>query len=109
MNPSIGENYIQEFPKDEASLAPFDVVFLGDVGLDQNELSQTQCKLLTNLIRFQASGIIFMPGRRGRQQTLSKTELKEVLPVIYDTEKPRGLELKTPHPIPLLKEGVNIG
>ena len=27
MNPSIGENYIQEFPKDEASLAPFDVVF----------------------------------------------------------------------------------
>ena len=33
--PSIGENYIQEFPKDEASLAPFDVIFLGDVGLSE--------------------------------------------------------------------------
>ena len=105
MNPSIGENYIQEFPKDEASLAPFDVVFLGDVGLDQNELSQTQCKLLTNLIRFQASGIIFMPGRRGRQQTLSKTELKEVLPVIYDTEKPRGLGTQNPSSYTLTQRG----
>ena len=41
MNPSIGENYIQEFPKDEASLAPFDVIFLGDVGLGDDELDQS--------------------------------------------------------------------
>ena len=91
MNASIGENYIQEFPKDEASLAPFDVIFLGDVGLNENELNQEQCKLLTNLIQYQASGIIFMPGRRGSQQTLSKTSLNEVLPIIYDIDKPRGL------------------
>ena len=32
-----------------------------------------------------------MPGRRGSQQTLSKTSLNEVLPIIYDIDKPRGL------------------
>ena len=41
MNPTIGENYMQEFPKDEASLARFDVIFLGDVGTGENELNQS--------------------------------------------------------------------
>ena len=27
MTPSIGQNYIQKFPSDEANLAPFDVIF----------------------------------------------------------------------------------
>ena len=62
MNPSVGENYIQEFPQDEASLAPFDVIFLGDVGLNENELNLTKyppdkmgfgiIKLHHNLIAF---------------------------------------------------------
>ena len=55
MTPSIGQNYIQKFPSDEANLAPFDVIFLGDVGLDENELNQKQCDLLANLIKYQAS------------------------------------------------------
>jgi len=105
MNPSIGENYIQEFPKDEASLAPFDVIFLGDVGLDGDELDQKQCELLTDLIQYQASGIIFMPGRRGRQHTLSKTSLNEVLPIIYDTDKPRGLGTQNPASYTLTQRG----
>ena len=46
-----------------------------------------------------------MPGRRGRQQTLSKTELKEVLPVIYDTEKPRGLGTQNPSSYTLTQRG----
>ena len=37
-----------------------------------------------------------MPGRRGRQQTLDKTSLNEILPVIYDTGKPRGLGTQNP-------------
>ena len=105
MNPTIGENYIQEFPKDEASLAPFDVVFLGDVGLDENELNQKQFELLKNLIQYQASGIIFMPGRRGRQQTLTKTSLNEILPVVYDTDKPRGLGTQNPASYTLTQRG----
>ena len=105
MNPSVGENYIQEFPQDEASLAPFDVIFLGDVGLNENELSLKQCKLLSDLIQYQAAGIIFLPGRRGGQQTLSETSLSEVLPVIYDTEKPRGLGTRNPSPYTLTQRG----
>ena len=104
-SPSIGENYIQEFPKDEASLAPFDVIFLGDVGYSDGELNQKQCELLTNLIKYQASGIIFMPGRRGRQQSLSKTSLSEVLPVIYDTDNPRGLGTQNPASYTLTQRG----
>ena len=105
MNPSIGENYIQEFPKDEASLAPFDVIFPGDVGLNENELNQKQCQLLTDLIQYQAAGIIFMPGRRGGQQTLIKTSLNEILPVIYDTDKPRGLGTQNPASYTLTQRG----
>ena len=105
MNPSIGENYIQEFPKDEASLAPFDVIFLGDVGLGDDELDRKQCELLTDLIQYQASGIIFMPGRRGRQHTLSKTSLNDILPVIYDTGKPRGLGTQNPASYTLTQRG----
>ncbi|MEC8043259.1 MAG: hypothetical protein VX130_01550 [Verrucomicrobiota bacterium] len=105
MNPSVGENYIQEFPQDEASLAPFDVIFLGDVGLKENELNLKQCKLLSDLIQYQAAGIIFLPGRRGGQQTLSETSLSEVLPVIYDTEKPRGLGTRNPSPYTLTQRG----
>ena len=106
MTPSIGQNYIQKFPSDEANLAPFDVIFLGDVGLDKNELNQKQCDLLANLIQYQAAGIIFMPGRRGRQQTLSKTSLNEVLPVIYDPEKPRGIGTQNPASYILTQRGL---
>ena len=109
MSPSVGENYIQEFPQDEASLAPFDVIFLGDVGLNENELNLKQCKLLSDLIKYQAAGIIFLPGRRGGQQTLSETSLSEVLPVIYDTENPSGLGTRNPCILYSHKEVVNIG
>ena len=105
MNPSIGKNYIQEFPRDEASLAPFDVIFLGDVGFSEDELNQKQCELLTDLIQYQASGIIFMPGRRGRQQSLTETSLNEVLPVIFDTQKPRGLGTRNPASYTLTQRG----
>ena len=105
MKPSIGENYFQEFPQDEASLAPFDVIFLGDVGFGEGELNQKQCELLTDLIKYQASGIIFMPGRRGRQQSLTETSLGGLLPVIYDTDKPRGLGTQNPASFTLTQRG----
>lgn len=105
MSPTKGATYIPEFPNDEASLAPYDVIFLGDVGLNENELSEKQCELLANLIQYQASGIIFMPGRRGNQQSLSQTSLGEVIPVIYDLEKPRGLGTRNPATYSLTQKG----
>jgi uncharacterized membrane protein len=105
MSPSKGATYIPEFPNDEATLAPYDVIFLGDVGLNEDELSEKQCELLANLIQYQASGIIFMPGRRGNQQSLSQTSLGEVIPVIYDLEKPRGLGTRNPATYSLTQKG----
>ena len=105
MSPSKGATYISEFPNDEATLAPYDVIFLGDVGLNEDELGEKQCELLANLIQYQASGIIFMPGRRGKQQTLSQTSLGEIIPVIYDVEKPRGLGTRNPATYSLTQKG----
>ena len=62
-------------------------------------------RTLTDLIQYQASGIIFMPGRRGRQQSLSKTSLNDILPVIYDTGKPRGLGTQNPASYILTQRG----
>ncbi len=105
MDSPSGATYIPEFPTDEASLSPYDVIFLGDVGLDEAELSEDQCDLLANLIQYQAAGLIFMPGRRGRQQSLTKTSLGEILPVVYDFEKPRGLGTQNPASYILTQKG----
>ena len=105
MSPSIGEDYIGEFPKNKALLAPYDVVFIGDVGVGENELTSEQSELLADLIQYQASGIIFMPGRRGRQLSFEKTPLQELLPVIYDPEKPRGLGTQNPASFVLTHRG----
>ena len=105
MSPSKGTAYIPEFPNDEAALAPYDVIFLGDVGLNEAELSEKQCELLANLIQYQASGIIFMPGRRGNQLSLSQTSLGDIIPVIYDLEKPRGLGTRNPATYSLTQKG----
>ena len=105
MSPSIGEDYIGEFPKNKALLAPYDVVFIGDVGVGENELTSEQSELLADLIQYHASGIIFMPGRRGRQLSLEKTRLRELLPVIYDPEKPRGLGTQNPASFVLTHRG----
>ena len=105
MSPSKGAAYIPEFPNDEAALAPYDVIFIGDVGLNEAELSEKQCELLANLIQYQASGIIFMPGRRGNQLSLSQTSLGDIIPVIYDLEKPRGLGTRNPATYSLTQKG----
>ena len=60
-------DYIKEFPEAIEELAQFDVVFLGDVGLDDGQLTVEQCELIKGLVEHQASGLVFMPGWQGRQ------------------------------------------
>ena len=55
------KDYIKHFPAGLEELSKFDVVFLGDVGLDDNQLTTEQCRLLKGLIEHQASGLVFMP------------------------------------------------
>ena len=57
---------------------------------------------LANLIRLQASAWSFFPSRRG---TLSDSPVEELLPVVYDPEKPTGLGTSNPSGLQLTARG----
>jgi hypothetical protein len=89
------KDYIKNFPKGLDELSKFDVVFLGDVGLDDGQLTTEDCRLLKGLVEHQASGLVFMPGWQGRQATLVETELGDLCPVIFDPSQPGGWGSRT--------------
>ncbi|MDG0964057.1 MAG: CARDB domain-containing protein [Opitutales bacterium] len=105
MSAGEGKSYLPGFPTTQDELASFDVVFLGDVGLGENELSEEQCQNLDKLIRLQASGLVFLPGRRGRQLTFTDSPISGLLPVVYDPEKPTGLGTSNPSNLELTARG----
>ena len=90
------KDYIKHFPAGLEELSKFDVVFLGDVGLDDNQLTAEQCRLLKGLIEHQASGLVFMPGSLGRQFSLLDTVLGDLYPVVMDDSQPSGWGSRTP-------------
>lgn len=90
------KDYIKEFPAGLDELSKFDVVFLGDVGLEEGQLTTENCRLLKGLVEHQASGLVFMPGFRGKQASLVETELDDLLPVIMDELQPDGWGSRTP-------------
>ncbi len=89
------KDYIKAFPSGLDELAKFDVVFLGDVGLEDGQLSSEDCRLLRGLIEHQASGLVFMPGWQGRQMSLVDSELSDLLPVVLDASQPGGWGSRT--------------
>ena len=48
------------FPAGLDELSHFDVVFLGDVGVGNGQLTEEQCGWLKGLVEHQASGIVFI-------------------------------------------------
>jgi hypothetical protein len=84
------KDYIKEFPARLDELSRFDVVFLGDVGLDDGQLTIEQCRLLKGLVEHQASGLVFMPGMQGRELSLLETELGDLCPVVLDPSQHGG-------------------
>lgn len=99
------QDYIKEFPSGLDELSKYDVVFLGDVGLDQGHLTAEQCKLLRGLVEHQASGLVFMPGWQGKQHSLVGTELEALMPVTMDMGQPYGHGSKTPMRFELTEAG----
>lgn len=91
-----GKDYIKEFPSGRDELSRYDVVFVGDVGVDDNQLTVEQCRLLKGLVEHQASGLVFMPGWQGRQHSLERTELADLMPVSLDPSQPEGWGSRTP-------------
>jgi len=90
------KDYIKQFPAGLDELSKFDVVFLGDVGVEEGQLTTENCRLLKGLVEHQASGLVFMPGFRGKQASLGETELDDLLPVIMDELQPDGWGSRTP-------------
>ncbi len=88
-------DYISEFPATKAELSEYDVVFIGDVGIDDGQLTIEQCEWLRGLVGQQASGIVFMPGWQGREFSLLDTPLGELIPVVMDETQPRGWGSRT--------------
>jgi uncharacterized membrane protein len=99
------KDYIKEFPSTLDALAKFDVVFLGDVGTEGNQLTSDQCRLLRGLVEFQASGLVFLPGIQGREATLLETPLKDLYPVVLDDTQPSGWGTRTPSHFQLTEIG----
>jgi len=90
------KDYIRQFPAGLDELSRFDVVFLGDVGVGNNQLTDEQCGWLKGLVEHQASGIVFMPGMHGLQLSMQKTELDALYPVVLDDTRPEGWGSPTP-------------
>ncbi len=91
------KDYIKSFPDGLDELSKFDVVFLGDVGLDDGQLTSEQCRLLAGLVEQQASGLVFLPGWHGRQFSLLETELSKLYPVALDESQTGGWGSRLPN------------
>ena len=110
-HPGIGKagggskDYIKSFPNGLDALSQYDVVFLGDVGMEQGQLSSEDCRLLRGLVEHQASGLVFMPGWQGRQLSLVGSELGDLLPVMFDESQPSGWGSRMPSHFELTELG----
>ncbi|HWB13302.1 MAG TPA: hypothetical protein VG826_29015 [Pirellulales bacterium] len=99
------KDYIAQFPDRLEELATFDVVFLGDVGVGEGQLTAEQCRLLKGLVGQQASGLVFMPGWQGRHASLLETELSDLYPVVLDPAQPDGWGSRTADHFELTEAG----
>jgi hypothetical protein len=99
------KDYIKDFPTRLDELSKFDVVFLGDVGVGEGQLTAEQCRLLKGLVERQASGLVFIPGWEGREFSLLDTELGELCPVVLDPAQPNGWGLRIPSHFELTELG----
>ncbi len=99
------KDYIQTFPEALEDLAQYDVVFLGDVGVTEGQLTEEQCRLLVGLVEQQASGLVFMPGWQGQGLQSAETALDALLPVVYDNSQPNGWGSRTPSHFALTELG----
>ena len=89
-----GRHYISAFPSTKEQISKYDVIFLGDVGVGPNQLKESDVELIRGLVEQQSSGLVFMPGRSGHQQSLSSGPLADLIPVILNEERPKGIGLQ---------------
>jgi uncharacterized membrane protein len=89
MKPGAGKGYIQKFPTKE-KISNYDVIFLGDVGISDSELTKNDAELIEGVVKHQGSGLVFMPGYQGNQISLLNSVLDNMYPVELNSNKPKG-------------------
>ncbi|MBM3831986.1 MAG: VWA domain-containing protein [Verrucomicrobia bacterium] len=94
MTPGSGRQYLPSFPGSKEMISRYDVIFLGDVGVGEGELTEKEAELIKGLVEQQSSGLVFLPGNRGRQLTFLNSPLQELIPVQLDRSKPEGIGLQ---------------
>lgn len=99
------KDYIPAFPDSLEELSQYDVVFLGDVGMREGQLTPEQCELLLGMVQQQASGLVFMPGVKGNHLSLVDSPLDPLLPVVFDASQPRGWGARNPGHLILTEQG----
>jgi uncharacterized membrane protein len=101
-----GRGYLDAFPKSE-DLGKYDVVFLGDVGVGEGMLTQEQAEQVRQIVRDQASGLVFLPGFQGHQASLAAegSPLSELYPVVLDPAQPKGWGAASPGRFALTESG----
>jgi uncharacterized membrane protein len=105
MQPGEGLGYIQAFPADKEQLSQYDVIFIGDIGYGEGELDDADIEGIRAVVEQQGSGLVFLPGWRGREDSLMKTALNDLLPVDLDTALPNGIGTQGESHIILTPEG----
>ncbi|MEX2315546.1 MAG: hypothetical protein WD669_00225 [Pirellulales bacterium] len=100
-----GKDYIRAFPKTLEELANFDVIFLGDVGVEAGQLTRENCRLIKAVVQSHASGLVWMPGMRGAHLSMVGTELDELYPVVLDPAQSRGWGSRVPAQMELTETG----
>ncbi|MFM7107404.1 MAG: hypothetical protein ACKOZU_02180, partial [Planctomycetaceae bacterium] len=98
-------DYIQQFPTGLDELSKYDVVFIGDVGVGPEQLTEEDCRLLKGLVEYQASGLVFMPGWRGEQASFAGTPLEDLCPVVIDAARAEGSSTAVPRRLVLTEGG----
>jgi hypothetical protein len=98
-------DYIPFFPETQEELSKYDVVFLGDVGVESGQLTLENARMLRGLVEQQASGLVFLPGSSGRQASLIDSPLGELLPVVNDSSQPTGWGSRMPSRMELTELG----
>ncbi|MEE2947017.1 MAG: hypothetical protein VX392_01740 [Verrucomicrobiota bacterium] len=100
-----GRDYLSTFPGSREMLTRYDVVFLGDVGIGNGQLSEKDAELIKGLVEQQGSGLVFMPGRLGNHLSLMDSPLNELMPVELDNAKHTGVGLQNESLLTLSSRG----
>lgn len=105
LGPGGGPGYLRAFPDSRETWSAYDVIFMGDVGLGQNQLRPEDLHNIDVLVREQGAGLVFLPGPRGGHLRLKGTPLEALMPVEYDPRLPHGVGMDVEMRFSLTREG----